>query len=162
MQSACDVEVSTSWFTGRDKTLRRKLLAAVVNVSHGLSLLHPVSENANHPRLEKFENAVMKMCEGGSKHLAGAHVEHVLAVAGSGPVEYKRPLTGHSDYVRCCAVFAGGSKALSGSGDKSLKVWYLPLGRGFHGEFAALPAPEIPKEGAKAAAGGGGSSSGVQ
>ena len=41
--------------------MRRKLLAAVIDVSHGLSLLHLVSENANHPRLEKFEQAVVKI-----------------------------------------------------------------------------------------------------
>jgi hypothetical protein len=32
-------------------------------------------------------------------------------------------LTGHSSFVMCCAVFAGGSRALRGSGDNTLKVW---------------------------------------
>ena len=36
-------------------------------------------------------------------------------------------LTGHSDVVMCCAMFDGDSKAISGSDDKTLKVWLLPV-----------------------------------
>jgi WD40 repeat protein len=34
-------------------------------------------------------------------------------------------LHGHSEFVSCCAVFAGGTRALSGSDDNTLKVWDL-------------------------------------
>merc|ERR1712185_453047 len=36
-------------------------------------------------------------------------------------------LQGHSDCVRCLTVFDGDSKAISGSDDKTLKVWSLPF-----------------------------------
>ena len=38
-------------------------------------------------------------------------------------------LSGHGEYVRCCAVFAGDKKIVSGSDDKTLKIWDVDTGR---------------------------------
>lgn len=46
------------------------------------------------------------------------------------PMKYTvtKTLKGHSNWVRCCAVYDGGSKIVSGSADKTLKVWDIKSG----------------------------------
>ena len=43
----------------------------------------------------------------------------------------KRTLSGHSDWVKCCAFSPDGATVLSGSDDKTLKLWDSGTGATF-------------------------------
>ena len=59
--------------------------------------------------------------------MASANAAHDLITEDARliPTSEVATLAGHSHWVMCCAVFAGGSRALSGSYDNTLKVWNL-------------------------------------
>ena len=42
--------------------------------------------------------------------------------------EEKRTLSGHSDYVRACSFSPDGGSVLSGSMDRTLKIWDAATG----------------------------------
>ena len=121
VRSACEVENGKSFISYmRPKTSRRLLLAEVASISHAVLSLPPCSENWSHPCLDIFDEAVTKITSEGSTHIQKELVDRIINP------KLQKTLTGHSRYVRCCAVFDGDSKAISGSGDGTLKVWLLP------------------------------------
>ena len=121
VRSACDVENgrSIAWIF-RSNTSRRALLAEIVSLSQCIWQLPPYDENANHPRDQLLCEAVTRLVKDGSVHIWDAPVGHML------PGIELKTLRGHSYDVLCLTVFDGDSKAISGSYDKTLKVWSLP------------------------------------
>ena len=127
VRSACEVESGKSFISYmRPKTSRRLLLAEVASISHAVLSLPPCSENWSHPCLDIFDEAVTKMTSEGSTHIQKELVDRII-----NPKLHKT-LAGHSGWVQCCAVFDGDSKAISGSDDKTLKVWDLKSGSCVH------------------------------
>jgi len=129
LSTAADEELGTSTFRRmlKDKEKRRKLLRAFVNLSASVFSLHPVSENANHPRFEHLEEAVLHCCKKTTSLGLTARVNHII----SEPLEVQT-LQGHTGSVYCCAVTPNGSRLVSSSADETLKVWDLDSGEVNH------------------------------
>ena len=64
----------------------------------------------------------------GSQVISGSS-DKTLRVWEAGTGKPLRTLTGHTDWVRCCAVTPDGSQVISGSDDNTLRVWEAGTGK---------------------------------
>uniref|UniRef100_A0A7S4S906 Uncharacterized protein n=2 Tax=Ditylum brightwellii TaxID=49249 RepID=A0A7S4S906_9STRA len=108
----------------RDKKKRREMLLNFNLLDRSVFAMHPVNESSNHPEFPELEKAVVRACysKGGKIMMLPANIGHTL-----GPTE-RITLGGHSDTVNCCALYSGDKLAISGSRDKTLRVWNLFTG----------------------------------
>lgn len=119
---------------------RKEVLVAFSNLRVAILRLPPTNLNVNHPNFPEIEAAMFGM-EG---LLIGTNKKDVRccslldfgtkALVGMGKnlivhdfVQSRTilDLQGHKGTVNCCAVFSDDSRAVSGSDDKTLRVWNL-------------------------------------
>eukprot|EP00957_Ditylum_brightwellii_P120733 9209671-Ditylum_brightwellii.AAC.1 len=106
--------------TFRDTKKRRQMLLSFVHLNWSFCAMHPISCNSTHPRFPELEKAVLRACKRDQVTMLPAEICSLMEQ----PQE-RFSLEGHTNTVNCCAVFAGGTRAVSGSDDKTLRVWDL-------------------------------------
>ena len=105
------------------KKKRKKILGCFIDLGATVYYLLPLSLNDDHPKFPELEQAAQKVCSG-SRTMLPYTIAHIV----SDPV-VRATLTGHRQFVKCCAVFENGRKTLSGSDEKTLIVWNLSTGK---------------------------------
>eukprot|EP00957_Ditylum_brightwellii_P021176 1596596-Ditylum_brightwellii.AAC.1 len=108
----------------RDKKKRREMLLNFNLLERSVFTLHPLDETFNHPKFPTLEKAVVHACQSKTDGMMmlPAAIGHTIGPA------VRATFSGHSDAVYCCAVYADGTRAISGSGDSTLRVWNLSNG----------------------------------
>ncbi|CAB9503415.1 WD-40 repeat [Seminavis robusta] len=127
LHKAAEEEVGTSSFrlsVFKDKTKRRKLLGLYAQLMSNVCNLSPPANTHGLPKLENVNAALLR-----SQHkIVDDHTCYLGFLKGTSQL-LRATLMGHTDSVLCCAVYENGKRALSGSNDKTLKVWDLTTGK---------------------------------